>query len=193
MGLFLSPYTAGSESEMSPTWSACHGLPKVTYKEIFTLCYPCGWQSTPTPEDLEFLDRDEDGDVDGSTQREMSPYMVACEKCSHPTYSETKTWYTNPASRAKKCYGMDTLTASIHKAKVAAKDDDKEDAKRIQQDMFSAMAQAIKKDKALFLLIKMVCRHQVAISKVTWDKDFISHLKCSDTPGSYETLIDVML
>ena len=99
---------------------------KVTDKDIFEVVYPDGYKKNlivenedgenlhddPAFDDV--LDDDNDCQVvetAGKARKKklMKEFFVNCEKCNFAIESNSDTHYTNGASHAKTCYGVDNL------------------------------------------------------------------------------------
>ncbi len=155
---------------------------KIANKDIFDILYPDGYceLAVADDEDMELLDDDDS---------KRQPFFVICEECQKPTYSTTKTRYTNVINHANKCYGAENLKEMVKKVRASVDATGNVDMK-VQRSILAAMCKANPQDRALFTAIQLVVKHNIPPTKLR-DRSFMDLLNVD--PVSYKVCVHTML
>ena len=149
----------------------------ITGKDIFYAFFPDGFKCNPQY----------DADNPGNHQ---PPFYVECgvRTCKKHTLSTTRSNYTNVVNHIRTHYSEKEITSLVGESRIRA---GAAVAKK-QRDLltvFNLNPPTTTQDHALQTWIKLVCIHNVPITKLK-DKDFCLCLNCEGT--SYSTVVDVM-
>lgn len=145
-------------------------------KDIFNAIWPEGFEQNASCED----------DDEELSQPNFKPFFVVCPRCERHILSEKKVHYGNPVSHLKTCIGEVELNRMVMEQREV---DGLKNKKGPKQGLLS-MLKANPQDLALDIWIRLVCKHNVPLSKIH-DKEFRTFLTCEKL--SYPTLVDTLL
>ena len=150
-------------------------------KDIFNVIWPEGYEQNASYED------DEDSSLSPShSQLKHKPFFVVCPRCERHILAEKKVHYGNHVSHLKSCIEEVELIRMV----MEQREDDGVKTKRGPKQFLLSMLKANSQEAALDIWIRLVCKHNVPLSKIH-DKEFRSFLNCEKI--SYPTLVDTLL